>query len=161
MKHSQTERVGDAINKYILWRAFRKQTFYFELLVVATLWCYVPGCSYVKITDLKCGLLQNTCLEKSSVTKLSVTINLYKKQCHPVIKRNKHHSSKQVVSMVHTLEKNFWDGWKACDTFLFRQSKIFCSILWSIWVFSAFLGKRESNSYCLKQNLVFHTLFFI
>ena len=61
----------------------------------------------MKITDLKYGLLQNICLEKRSVTKLSVTINLYKKQCHRVIERNKHHSSKQVVSMVHTLEKDF------------------------------------------------------
>ena len=38
---------------------------------------------------------------------LWVTINLYEK-CLPVITWNKKHSSKQVVSMVHTLGKDFF-----------------------------------------------------
>ena len=47
---------------------------------------------------------------------------------------------------------------KVCETFIFRQSKKLCSILWSIWVFFAFLEKRRSNRYCLWEvNLVFHT----
>ena len=37
-----------------------------------------------------------------------VTISLYKKECLPVITRNKKHSSKQVVSMIYTLGKDFF-----------------------------------------------------
>ena len=33
---------------------------------------------------------------------------------------------------------------KVCETFLFRQSKKACSILWSVWVFFAFLEKRST-----------------
>ena len=46
---------------------------------------------------------------------------------------------------------------KICETFLFRQSKKACSIIWSTWVFFAFLEKRRPNKYCLwKLSLVFH-----
>ena len=32
-----------------------------------------------------------------------------------------------------------------------------CSILWSVWVFFAFLEKTRSNRYCLwEENLIFH-----
>ena len=41
---------------------------------------------------------------------LWVTINLYKKQCLPGIIWNKKHSSKQVVSMVHTIGKDFFEA---------------------------------------------------
>ena len=41
-------------------------------------------------------------------TNLCVTINLCKKQCLPVITYNKKHSSKQAVSMIYTLRKNFF-----------------------------------------------------
>ena len=37
-----------------------------------------------------------------------VTISLHKKECLPVITRNKKHSSKQVVSMIYTLGKDFF-----------------------------------------------------
>ena len=37
-----------------------------------------------------------------------LTISLYKKECLPVITRGKKHSSKQVVSMIHTLGKDFF-----------------------------------------------------
>ena len=39
---------------------------------------------------------------------LWVMISLYKKECLPVITRNKKHSSKQVVSMIYTLGKDFF-----------------------------------------------------
>ena len=46
---------------------------------------------------------------------------------------------------------------KVCETFLFRQRKKACSIIWSTWVFFAFHEKRRPNKYCLwKANLVFH-----
>ena len=44
---------------------------------------------------------------------LCVTINLYEK-CLPVIRWNKDHSSKQVVSMKHTFGK----GFSAAATFI-------------------------------------------
>ena len=37
-----------------------------------------------------------------------VTITLYKKECLPVITGNKKHSSKQVVSMIYILGKDFF-----------------------------------------------------
>ena len=40
-------------------------------------------------------------------TNLRVTINFYKKQYLPAITWNKEHSSKEVVSMIHTLGKDF------------------------------------------------------
>ena len=36
---------------------------------------------------------------------LTVRINLFEKQCHPVITWNKKHSLKQVISITYTLEK--------------------------------------------------------
>ena len=41
---------------------------------------------------------------------LWVMTSLYKKKCLPVITRNKKHSSKQVVSMIYTLEKDFFEA---------------------------------------------------
>ena len=37
-----------------------------------------------------------------------VTISLYKKECLPVVRQNQKHSSKQVVSMIYTLGKDFY-----------------------------------------------------
>ena len=37
-----------------------------------------------------------------------VTISLYKKECFPVITRNKKDSSKQVISMIYALGKDFF-----------------------------------------------------
>ena len=56
---------------------------------------------------------------------LWVTISLYKKECLPVITRNTKHSSKQVVSMIHTLGKDLFAAvlFKVCEMFLFRQNK--------------------------------------
>ena len=55
---------------------------------------------------------QNTCFkDRSNMTvtpNFWVTISLYKKECLPVITRNKKHSSKQVVSMIYTLAKDFF-----------------------------------------------------
>ena len=78
---------------------------------------------------------QNTCFKERrnmAVTpNLWVTISLYKKECLPVITLNKKHSSKQVVSMIYTLGKNFLQLllFKVCEMFLFRQSKEVGSIL--------------------------------
>ena len=55
---------------------------------------------------------QNTSFkERSNMVVTSnfwVTISLYKKECLPVIAGNKKHSSKQVVSMMYTLGKDFF-----------------------------------------------------
>ena len=63
-----------------------------------------------------------------------VAISLDKKECLPVITWNKKHSSKQVVSIIYTIEKGFFATatFKVCQTFLFRQSKKVGSILWSV-----------------------------
>ena len=53
---------------------------------------------------------------------------------------------KQVVQWYTHLGKTFaaatfkglWDGF-------FRENKKVCSMLWSVWVFFPFLGKRSSN----------------
>ena len=55
---------------------------------------------------------QNTCFKECSnmavVLNFLVTLNLYEKQWLLVIIWNKKHSSKQVVSMMYTLEKDFF-----------------------------------------------------
>ena len=63
-----------------------------------------------------------------------VMISLYKKECLPVITRNKKHSLKQVVSMIYILGKDFLELllFKVCEMFIFRQSKEVGSILWSV-----------------------------
>ena len=70
-------------------------------------WEHLRSGSFVlQFTDIKSGLLSNTCFKESSnmgfLPKLWVKINLYKKYL-PVIKWNKKHSLNEVVSMiVHT-----------------------------------------------------------
>ena len=58
----------------------------------------------------------------------------YNKECLPVIKRNKKHSLKQVVTIRYTLGKDFLEllHFKVCEMFLFRQSKEVGSILWCV-----------------------------
>ena len=55
---------------------------------------------------------QNTCFrDRSNIVvtpNFRVTMSLYKKECLPVITRNKKHSSKEVVSMIYTVGKNFF-----------------------------------------------------
>ena len=55
---------------------------------------------------------QNTCFKECSNMMVTpnflVMISLYKKECLPVITRNKKHSSKQVVFMMYTLGKDFF-----------------------------------------------------
>ena len=55
---------------------------------------------------------QNICFKERSnmvvTPNFSVKISWYKKECLPVITRNKKHSSKQVVSMIYTLGKDFF-----------------------------------------------------
>ena len=82
---------------------------------------------------------------------LRVMINFLKKHCLPVITCNKNNLSKQVVSMTYTLEKRFFAVailLKVCKSFLFRQSKKTCGILWSAGVFFGFSEKRRLNKYC-------------
>ena len=66
--------------------------------------------------------------------KLEVTINFYKKECPPVIKRNKKHLLRQVLSVTYTLEKRFFAfvTLEICESFLFRQRKRTCSVHWSV-----------------------------
>ena len=47
-------------------------------------------------------------LEEFPSNNLKVTTNVYKKQLLPVIKWNKKHLSKQVVSITYTMEENFY-----------------------------------------------------
>ena len=58
---------------------------------------------------------------------------------------------------IQTGEKGFYCcHLKLCGSFLFRQSKNTNSILWSVWVFLAFLEVKRLNKYCLwEANLVF------
>ena len=63
---------------------------------------------------------------------------------------------------IQTGEKGFYCcHLKLCGSFLFRQSKNTNSILWSVWVFLAFLEVRRLNKYCLwEANLVFNIWVF-
>ena len=75
-----------------------------------------------------------------------VTVSLYiKKECLPVITQNKKHSLKQIASWYTHLGKIFLQLLlvKVCETFLLRQSKNASGILWFVWDFFAFLGKRN------------------
>ena len=59
------------------------------------------------------------------VKNLRVMINFYKKQCLPVITRNKRYLSKQVLPKNYALEKMFFVVamlLKVCELFLLRQS---------------------------------------
>ena len=40
---------------------------------------------------------------------------------------------------------------KVCESFLLRQSKKTCSVLWSVWASFAFLQRRRSNKYCFEE----------
>ena len=55
---------------------------------------------------------QNICFKERSNMAVTpnflVKISWYKKECLPVITRNKKHSSKQVASMIYTLGKGFF-----------------------------------------------------
>ena len=64
--------------------------------------------------------------------KLMVTINFYKKQSLQVIRWNKKHLLKQVLQVTYTLEEKFFAvvTFEVCESFLFRQGKRTCSILW-------------------------------
>ena len=105
------------------------------------------------ITDIKYGLpFKILVLISRTQQHNGCTKTLGDTKFLPVITWNRKHSLKQVVSITCTLVKDFF-----CETFLFRQSKKACSIIWSTWVFFAFLEKRRPNKYCSwKVNLVFH-----
>ena len=60
--------------------------------------------------------------------------------------------SKEVVPITCTLEKRFFAVavlLKVGESFLFRQSKKTCGILWSVRVFFGLSEKRRPNKYCL------------
>ena len=70
-----------------------------------------------------------TCFKESKdmtvENKLRVT-SFYKKQCLPVITRNKYHLSKQVAPIKCGLEKRFFSATillKLCESFLFAERK--------------------------------------
>ena len=62
--------------------------------------------------NIKYGLFSKYCFKERSNIAVTpnfwVMISLYKKECLPVIKRNKKHSSKQVVFMIYTLGKDLF-----------------------------------------------------
>ena len=65
--------------------------------------------------------------------------------------------------MTKTLGKEFFAAstFKGSWDVYLRQSKKACSILWSVWVFFAFLEKRRPEKYCLLEvNLVYHIQIF-
>ena len=79
---------------------------------------------------------------------LKLTMNFYKKHCFSVVAWNKHDLSKQTVPITYKLEKKFFAAailLKVCESFLFRQSKKACNILWSVWVFFGLPEKRRPN----------------
>ena len=87
------------------------------------------------------------CLPFRKFPNFWVTISLYKKECLPESHGIKNiHRSKLYPWYTH-LGKTFLQLplFKVCETFLFRQSKKVSSILWSVWVFFAFLEKRRPN----------------
>ena len=61
---------------------------------------------------LKYGLFKNTRFRERSNMAVTpnfwVTIRLHKKECLPVITRNKKDSSEQVITMIYTLGKYFF-----------------------------------------------------
>ena len=81
------------------------------------------------------------------IFKSSLTINFCQKQRLLVILWNEKHSSKQAVQITYTLEESFLQQLllKVCVLFLFIKSEKTGIMLWSVWLFSAFLGKRRPN----------------
>ena len=63
---------------------------------------------------MKFGLLSKQLFQRTQqhggYTKLWVTTSLYIKECLPVITRNKKHLSKQDVSMIYALGKDFFEA---------------------------------------------------
>ena len=121
------------------------------------LWCLHWYCG----DNAKYGLFSKLLLQKKlqygGWKKSQAATNFYKKPWLPVIKWNKKHSSKLVVSITRTLEEMFF----AARTFeglwvvsFETEWKNLC-VLWSVWVFFAFLEKRRPNNYCLWEvNLI-------
>ena len=72
-------------------------------MVLTALQCYCGDNEYKIRTSFK------ILVSKDAVTwRLQQTSGMYKKQCLPVITRNRKHSPKQVVSMIYTLGKDFF-----------------------------------------------------
>ena len=74
---------------------------------------------------------ENLVFEKN----LRVITNFSRKHCLPVITSNKNNLLKQAVPITYTLEKRFFAVavlLKVCESFLLRQSKKICGILWSV-----------------------------
>ena len=122
---------------------------------------YSYHCNVIlEITDIKCGLSQNTCFKDGGSSKLLVNNTFAQEILFTVITWNKKHSSKQLISMINTLGSGFFAALlllKVCKMLLEKQNKNDCSILWSVWVFFAFLKKRRPKKYFLwEENLVFH-----
>ena len=134
----------NTISKWIFLENLRSKSFILKL-------CYQHHVTDIKFLCLK---------ERSNMAvapSLRVTIYFCKKILFAVITWNKKDSSKQVVSMINKLGKEFF----AAATFkgswdVYFETKA-CSILWSVWVFFAFLEKRWPEKHCLLEvNLVFH-----
>ena len=92
---------------------------------------------------------------------LRVVINFYKKHCLPVFTWNKNNLSRQVVPLTYTLEERFFAVsilFKVCDeSFLSRQNKKDCDILWTLICMTLLWTCREDKS----KQMLFMTSKFI
>ena len=92
----------------------------------------------MEITDIKCRRLSKhlfqTMRKHGGCNKALRNDKLTKKAISSIITRNKKHSSKQVVSMVHIIGNTLLQLLilKACVTFLFRQGKKVYKMLWYV-----------------------------
>ena len=74
-------------------------------------------------------------------------MNFNRKQCLSIIMWNEKHLSREVVPITYTLESfSQWLLLKVCESFLFRQSKKTCGLLWSTRVFLGFPEKKKQNT---------------
>ena len=103
---------------------------------------------------LKYGLISNHLFQTTQErgrwkqNNLRVTINFCEKTCLSVATWNKIDISQQVVPITYTLEKRFFAvalRLKVYESFLFRQSKKTCYILWSVWVFFWTFGEEKTK----------------
>ena len=111
--------------KLKLWKfnKYNIRQIYFGIRIVLLLWRYCNA----KNTNF----FRNSSFEERNNMAVGKALRVMKnfcrkKQCLPVIKWNKKHSPKQIMSITCTLEKMFFLQlllWKVCESFLFGGSK--------------------------------------
>ena len=114
------ERVQKRKNKYNI----RKLCFG---ILISALYCFSGD-------NTKYGLLWKHLFKKNS----NMAVEKHQKVIWTLMK-------KQCLPMITFIEAFTAATIKVCDLFLYGQNRKTCSILWSVWVFFAFLGKRRPN----------------